>query len=84
MAEQWKFRWNLDGFDQVRRDPAVQQLVDEHASQIAARAGRGFAWSARQGKTRYRAIVFTDTPRAMVVNARDNTLMKAIFSGEGE
>lgn len=77
-----KFKWSSEAFNQIRQDPTLVGLIDGKAADIAARAGRGFEWksSVRQGRnrSRHRAIVFTDTPRAMVVNARDNTLLKAL------
>ncbi|MCZ9300489.1 hypothetical protein [Corynebacterium marquesiae] len=77
-----KFKWSSAAFNQIRQDPTLVGLIDDKAADIAARAGRGFDWksSVRQGQNgrRHRAIVFTDTPRAMVVNARDNTLLKAL------
>lgn len=77
-----RFKWSSDAFSKIRQDPALRGEIDDLASGVATRAGRGFGWKAevRGGKrgSRYRAIVFTDTPRAMVVNARDNTLLKAL------
>ena len=77
-----RLKWSPAAYNSIRRDPALCAQVDDLATGIAERAGRGFGWKAgiRAGKngTRYRAIVFTDTPRAMRVNARDNTLLKAL------
>lgn len=80
-----RLRWHMVAFNIIRRDPALVRQVDDEAERLSERAGRGFDWKAsiRTGKKgqRYRAIVFTDTPRAMVVNARDNTLLKALGGG---
>lgn len=77
-----KFKWSSAAFNQIRTDPVLKGHINDLAEDIAGRAGRGFEWksSVRQGRNgrRHRAIVFTDTPRAMVVNARDNTLLKAL------
>lgn len=74
--------WNMDAFDQIRTDPALCKMVDDYCEDITKRAGRGYGWKAepRQGKRgiRYRGIVYTDSARAMVVNARENTLLKAL------
>lgn len=80
--------WNFHGFDQLRTCPQIVSQVDELAEKITDRAGRGFDWASsvrtgKRGGKRHRAIVFTDTPRAMVVNARDNTLLKAL-GGAGD
>lgn len=77
-----KIRFNMDGFAQIRTDPALVNLVDSCCKQVADRAGKGFEYrTAVMGRSRgkrYRGIVFTATPRAMYVNARDNTLLKAL------
>ncbi|GAB3946743.1 hypothetical protein [Corynebacterium tapiri] len=75
-----KINWKMDGFTQLRKDPALVKQIDDLAGNLAERAGRGFEVKTREDD-RYRAIVFTDTPRAMVVNARDNTLIKALGGG---
>lgn len=77
--------WLMSGFEQVRNDPVLRTQIDGYCERFAERAGRGFDWKAefrtapRGG--RYQGIVFTDTPRAMVVNARDNTLLKLLGGG---
>lgn len=76
-------QWNLRAFEEIRHDPALVEMVDDVCKQIAGNAGRGFEWKAesRPGKKwgpRYRGIVYTDTARACYVNARDNTLLKAL------
>lgn len=76
-----KIQWNIDGFRELRRDPNLCSQVDNLARGVASRAGMGFGWKSRTDEDRHRAIIFTDTPRAMVVNARDNTLMKALRGG---
>ena len=72
----------MAGYNILRRDPALVGHIDDLAEGIAERAGRGFGWKsglrADKRGSRHRAIVYTDTPRAMVVNARDNTLLKAL------
>ena len=77
-----KFKWSPAAYNQIRREPALCAQVDDLAAGVAERAGRGFDWKSgiRAGRngTRHRAIVFTDSPRAMRVNARDNTLLKVL------
>lgn len=77
------YRWNLRAFEELRHDPELTRMIDTVCQQIADEAGRGFEWKAesRPGEKwgpRYRGIVYTDTFRARVVNARDNTLLKAL------
>lgn len=76
------YRWNFKGFEKIREDPKLRDMVDDYCEDIVTTSGEGFDWHAevRNGKrgTRYRGIVFTETARAMVVNQRDNTLLKAL------
>lgn len=80
-----KIDWLMDGFADVRNDPALRDQIDDWCEELADRAGRGFDWKAKYVSLprggRYGGIVFTDTPRAMVVNARDNTLVKLLGGG---
>lgn len=73
-----RIQWNIDGFEEMRKDHALRRQINGLAQDVAMRAGMGFDWKVQMYPDRYRAIVFTDTPRAMVVNARENTLMKAL------
>lgn len=77
-----RIRWNMQGFENVRRLPDVQKRVDWHSENIARSAGRGFVASSQQGKTRYRAIVYPETFSAMYRNKRDNALIKALGGGK--
>jgi len=55
--------------------------VDSRASRVAAAAGKGYVASPYEGKSRHRASVFTQTPRAMVDSQKNNTLLRAIDAG---
>lgn len=80
-----KLSWNMAAFDNIRHDPALVQMINDTCADVAERAGRGFEWKAesRKGKngSRYRGIIYTDTMRSRVVNARENTLLKALKGG---
>ena len=76
-----KVRWNMRGFEQVRRLPGVKDKVEEVGNGLAHRAGPGYVASFRHGRTRYRGIVFAKTYRAMKDNARNNTLVKTLGGG---
>lgn len=98
MAKIKILRWNLDGFEEVRRSGKTAAMVDTVAAQTAAAAGPGYDWSGRQGRKgpapewnrkrgpgyqgRYRAIVFPKSWRARRDNARNNTLVKLIGRGK--
>lgn len=73
-----RIQWLNEGFNQLRQDPALVAHIDDLSEGVASRAGRGFSWKARTDIDRYRSIIFTDTARAKVVNARDNTLLKEL------
>lgn len=73
-------KWNMRGFQQIRRDPGVTAMVDEQAAKAAAAAGDGFVVSGRQGRTRYRAIVYPDSYMAVKRELRDNRLLAVATS----
>lgn len=76
-----RINWNMDAFEELRRRPDVAAIVDGAGERIAAAAGNGFEASPHEGRTRHRCSVITATPKAMVVNARDNTLLGALDAG---
>lgn len=98
MAKNLKIVWKNEGFEEIRRSSKVAALVDKLGESAAMQAGKGYAYSGRQGKKgpspewnkqrgpgfqgRYRGIVFPDTPRAMRDNAKHNTLVK-LMGGPG-
>ena len=47
------------------------------AKQTAETAGDGYAYSSEIGRNRALAMAYTDTPKAMRDNNRNNTLLKA-------
>ncbi|OFQ34007.1 hypothetical protein HMPREF2943_03065 [Corynebacterium sp. HMSC072D12] len=72
-------KWNVDGFREIRYSPGVKSLVHEHAQAITDKLPDGYGWSAREGKTRYRGLVFPHTYKARIDNARHNSLLKAMW-----
>lgn len=71
----------MKGFEELRRHPAVAADVNARAARIAAAAGEGYEASPYEGKTRHRASVMTVGAKAMVDNARNNTLLGAVDAG---
>lgn len=76
-------KWNLDGFEQIRRSADVQNLVNKHAKDVAARANSlaaqgNYQWSGRQRKSRYGAIVYPNDGNAAYDNLKRNTLIKSL------
>jgi hypothetical protein len=76
-----KFTWNTKGFEEIRRSPAAVRLLESKVDSAASAAGPGYVGSVVQGVGRGslgRAIgtVYTDTFRAVLDNAKRNTLMR--------
>ena len=56
-----RIKWDIRGFEEIRRSPEVQGLVSDLSDTILAQLPRGYVASGRQGKSRYREIIFADT-----------------------
>ena len=74
------------GFRELRTSAGAHALVEAEAEKVLARAQSGagrsqFGMKSTSGHTRAGAIVYTENPAAMVRNARDNTLVRALFGG---
>lgn len=81
MAKRVKFKANNAGMREVRERAAVMAELNSHADRIAATAGPGFTASPAEftgGRGRGRASVYTETFEAMLRQARDHVLEKAI------
>lgn len=65
----------------------VRSWVESTAARAATSAGPGFEYSSQQGarnpQGRWRAIVYAATPKAMVKNAKENTLVTVLGSVKG-
>lgn len=73
--------WNIQGFEQVRRSPEAVRLLESKVDAAASAAGPGYVGSVVQGQgkgTLGRAIgtVYTEEFKAILDNARHNTLMR--------
>lgn len=78
------FSLSADALNPILESKEVRDLVDEAASEIAARAGEGYEaqqapylGARRRGGGRWRSSVVTATPAAMRDNAKNQTLLKA-------
>lgn len=79
-----RIQLNRAGVRQLLRSEEVQADLLRRAEQIAAAAGgeaAGFETSVVVGRNRARASVITATAEAMVAEARDRTLTRAIDAG---
>lgn len=80
--------WNVDGFKELRRDPALIAAEEEAAHKVADAAmamGKGeYAVGSRQGAARpqgrWRTSVVTADAKAMAENAKHNILIRAMGS----
>lgn len=79
-------RWNLQGFRDLRTDPAVMAKIDEMAQRVAeaASASSGADGFEAQpvyetgGRVRARTAVITTTYEAMRAEAKDHVLLKSL------
>lgn len=79
-----RYRPNRKGIIEVMRSPGVAAEVNRHASRIARQAGDsagapgGFEVSSRQGKSRFRAIVYANSMKAKRREASGNHLLRSM------
>jgi hypothetical protein len=67
----------------VLRSPGVMAELRRRGDAIAARGGPDIGVEEWVGRNRDRVHVYTATPRAMVREARDHTLLAALDAGRG-
>ncbi len=72
---------NSQGIVDLLRSDGVLRDLRARAERIAAVAGEGMAVDSDVGRTRARAWVWTDTPEAMVAEATNRKLTRAIDAG---
>jgi hypothetical protein len=78
------YKPNRKGLQDVLRSTGVQMHVQAAAQSIANRAGAsagdpgGYTVSTRQGRSRFRAIVYADTIKAKRREASGNHLARAL------
>lgn len=74
------------GYKELATSGAAHDLVLQYAEPALARANAAgrrseFGMKSTSGHTRAGAIIYTANPAAMVRNARDNTLIRALYGG---
>lgn len=74
-----QIKWDIRGFEEIRRSDEVMNLVGDLSDDILARLPRGYASSGRQGKSRYREIIFADSSYAFRDQLRHNSLQKVLY-----
>lgn len=79
-----KIRWNMPGFEDLRRSPKVEEALQAEVDNVLRRAGgetEGYAGGVEPGRTRSRGYVVTTTGESIRREARDHTLLRALGSG---
>lgn len=80
------FKWNMNGFREIRTSPEIQDEVYALAEDLASEAGDGFAVSGRMRpgpRARFGAIIYAHTNRAYGNQLRSNVLQKVLFARKG-
>jgi hypothetical protein len=83
MASNVRVDINHAAIRDIERSREAQDLLLRIAERIRDAAGDGFEAAVEIGTNRARAAVYTRTPRAMVVEARDHVLLRALDAGRG-
>jgi len=85
MAVISKVKFHYDGFDALRKDPAVEAELMRRAQAIADAAGGApnFLVIPDPTPSRARVVVLTATAEAMQLEATQRTLTNALNAGRG-
>jgi hypothetical protein len=74
-----KVTFRTAGFDELRKSPGVVAMLEAKAAELAEAAGDGFeAKPVELGRKRARVAVVATTPEAMVAEARNHNLIRAL------
>ncbi|WP_306365442.1 hypothetical protein [Nocardia sp. CC227C] len=80
-----RVRHNIAGYYALRSEPGVVADLEARGQRVLAAAGgeaAGYGMDSRQGakrpQGRWRVSVVTNTPEAMLDNAENNTLLRAM------
>lgn len=78
MAKIVKIKLNRAGVRSLLRSSEMKDICAEHAAEIAARCGEGYATDAVTMPTRAIATVYPKTAEARNDNHKNNTIEKAL------
>lgn len=82
MASKGRVVLHNEGFDKLRKLPAIQQDLKRRADKIAAAAGEGFVVDpVFEGQKRARVRVYAESFAAKRAEANDGALTRAIDAG---
>lgn len=74
-----KIKWNLKGFEQVRRLPKVGALIDHEVQAVLDEVGRdGYDGGVEPGRTRTRGYVVTKNADGIRDNSENASLVRAL------
>lgn len=76
-----RWKWNMRGFEDLRRLPAVDALLEREVSRVMESAGGApgdYAGGVERGKTRSRGYVVTSSAEAMRREAKTHSLLRAL------
>lgn len=71
-----RIKWNIKGFQQLRRSPGIKARLKKEADQVRDASGSGYVTQTGEGKTRSRAAVITGDHESARDNSDNNTLLK--------
>lgn len=77
-------KWNLRGFEDLRRSPGVNALLNREVDRILEGAGGypgDYKGGVEPGRTRSRGYVVTNSVPAMRREAKDHALLRALGGG---
>lgn len=74
----FKFELNEAGVRALLKSSEMQAILSEYGSKVMGRVGEGYEMTTGTTPQRAKVNVRTETPRAMVDNLKNNTLLKAL------
>ena len=78
MSKKTKFVLNRSGVRELLQSNEMQTVLNERASQAVQRLGDGYKSDSYVGKNRANAMVYADSFRAKLDNAKNNSILKAV------
>lgn len=83
MPRRVKIRWNLPAFEEIRRTPEINAILQEHVERIVAATGHpeDYASGVEPGKTRSRGYIVTKTFAGIRREHKEHTLLR-VLGGE--
>lgn len=78
MAKKTKVRWNLKAFQQIRRLPTVDDMLQDVVDDITGQLPDGYEGGVTSGRTRSRGSVVTADMDAILDNHEHQSLLRAL------